>query len=135
MYEWFREDANGKTKDIPYGKFRQQLVENSKDLLNEIYDKKQYAYIMTFDPDCRDLFVKDRFNIFDMYIHQIITNNYPYLLTSGYTFDKLSPTLNRIYRLNYEMQLILHKYLPGSAYFSECNSLIRRDCMRFIWRN
>ena len=127
FYEWFREDSNGNTKDIPYGQFRRKLLNFSRLLLSQIYRKQQHAYILTFDPDCTNLFVKNQFNLFDMYIHQIITNNYPYLLTSGYRFSDSNPILNRIYRLNYEMQMIMHKYLPGSAYFTECNSLIRYE--------
>ena len=125
LYEWLKYDSEGHPKQIPYGQFRQQLLNAAKNDMKKFHEGGKYVYMMPFDPDCKSILVKRGTNLFDMYIHNIHRYHYPSIMTSGFTFTSRYVGLNRIFQLNRELQIIFQEFLPGSAYYSECNSIIR----------
>ncbi|CAF1528244.1 unnamed protein product [Adineta ricciae] len=127
LYEWLKDDVEGREEEIPYGTFRQYLLRAAKSAMKEFYQQGKKVFLMTFDPDCMTLMIKHNLSIFDIYIDHIIHNEHSFMITSGFTFTDKKYFLNRIYALNLEMQIILQNHLPGSAYFTECNSVIRYD--------
>lgn len=123
LFKWITEHyKNG----VPYGTFRNILLrQTKKDMLKSCEEGKK-VYMVIFDPDCRSLIVKANKNIFDLYVDNILLYNHkPIIYTSGFRFNSENNYLNRIFKLNMHMNKICQKYLPGSAYFSECNTIIR----------
>ncbi len=127
LYEWLKDDIDSHLNDVPYGRFRQILLDAARESMQSLHDNGKRVYMMPFDPDCISLTVQDGVNLFDMYINRILNNNYPQIMTSGFKFNSRYPALNRVFQLNLDVQCILQNNLPGSAYFTECNSVIRYD--------
>lgn len=124
LYEWLKDDIEGRPKQIPYGRFRQHLLDAAKDNMKKLHKQGKYVYMMPFDPDCKSLLIKGKTNLFDMYTDNIHRYHYPSIMTSGFTFTDHYIHLNRVFQLNRELQVIFQTILPGSAYYSECNSII-----------
>lgn len=144
------ESASQHKVKIPYGTFRNSLLHDSTtlEILNNCttpYGRSQ-VYVHITDPDTQSLRVcthrdlspetedsehtdTDIYQAYKQYIttHYNQTSVYPALISTFFKFTMNQLAMNRLFILNKTLNSIVHKHLPGSAYFSECNTVLHYD--------